>query len=154
MIEEIGRQRQCGACSLLFVASDPQKCPSCGVLGDPRDFPTLYAKEIANQNDDFRKSLAGFVTDLSGSIVCTQAVSALDTATRIQLISQVAFFSDFSDDNDPNAEREFGSIDLNSEKYFWKIDYYSDVSVKFGSEEPWNPKATYRVLTILHSHEY
>ena len=51
------------------------------------------------------------------------------------------------------GERDFGSIELEGERYFWKIDYY-DRSLRFGAEDPSDTTETMRVLTLMHGSEY
>lgn len=57
------------------------------------------------------------------------------------------------EDNDPYGERDFGSIELEGERYFWKIDYY-DRTLRFGAEDPADTSETMRVLTLMHASEY
>ena len=38
-------------------------------------------------------------------------------------------------------------------KVYFKIDVY-DQNFEFGSEEPWNPKLSRRVLTLMLANEY
>ena len=33
-------------------------------------------------------------------------------------------FSNFTKDNDPHREHDFGDFPIKGEAYFWKIDYY------------------------------
>jgi hypothetical protein len=40
------------------------------------------------------------------------------------LLAAVAAFDNFTPDNDPYQERDFGTITLGGVRYFWKIDYY------------------------------
>jgi hypothetical protein len=61
--------------------------------------------------------------------------------------------SEFTPDNDPHGEHDFGSFTLVGRKFFWKIDYY-DREMVHGSEEPADPAKTMRVLTILLASEY
>ena len=72
----------------------------------------------------------------------------------------VQSFSNFTKDNDPHGEHDFGSFEIEGETYFWKIDYY-DLAMQFGSENPADPEhydarahrhARRRVLTS-HQHE-
>ena len=63
-------------------------------------------------------------------------------------------FDRFTDDNDPHGEHDFGCIELEARRIFWKIDYYADDAMEWGSEEPSEPARTYRVLTIMLAEEY
>jgi len=69
------------------------------------------------------------------------------------VIRRVATFSDFTADNDPHREHDFGSFEIAGRKIFWKIDYY-DAEMAFGSEDPADPSKTTRVLTIMLASEY
>ncbi len=62
-------------------------------------------------------------------------------------------FDDFTPDNDPYGEHDFGSFHWGGDKIFWKIDYY-DLSYQYGSEDPANPVITRRVLTVMLASEY
>lgn len=45
------------------------------------------------------------------------------------------------------GEHDFGAIELNGERYFFKIDYY-DETLSFGSPDAADPTKTTRVLTV------
>src|SRR5258708_7485403 len=62
-------------------------------------------------------------------------------------------FSDFTADNDPHGEHDFGSFTLVGRKFFWKIEYY-DKQCEFGPEDPADPEKTTRVLTVMLAEEY
>ena len=62
-------------------------------------------------------------------------------------------FRDFTPQNDPYGEHDFGSFAVGEERLFWKIDYY-DLSLEFGSNDPADPAQTKRVLTIMLAEEY
>ena len=68
-------------------------------------------------------------------------------------LSKLRAFNDFTPDNDPYGEGDFGSFDLAGEKFFWKIDYY-ERDLRGGSEDPADPNVTTRVLTIMLAWEY
>ena len=102
---------------------------------------------IARLNDTFRSTLTG------GKVLLTQGVDALSTAEKTQLLTAVMAFSAFTGDNDPWDEHDFGAIDQNGTRYFWKIDYY-DSCGQCGSEDPTDPAKTLRVLTIMRADEY
>ncbi|MGB3245607.1 MAG: DUF3768 domain-containing protein, partial [Sulfitobacter sp.] len=55
--------------------------------------------------------------------------------------------------NDPYGDHTFGAFETAGEKLFWKIDLY-DTTYHYGSEDPANPKATRRALTIMLRSEY
>jgi len=77
------------------------------------------AHRISVLNDNFRGTFVG------GQVVMTQAVAELPLDLKARLILAVQSFNNFSEDNDPHREHDFGSIDLEGETYFWKIDYYA-----------------------------
>lgn len=103
---------------------------------------------IAQQNDLLRQ------TFLTGKVVMTAGISSLPDDTREHIITKVREFGDFSQDNDPYGEHDFGAFDQHGVgKVFWKIDYYNR-DLTQGSEEPSNPAQTSRVLTIMLAEEY
>jgi Protein of unknown function (DUF3768) len=65
----------------------------------------------------------------------------------------VQSFKDFTEDNDPHGEHDFGSFEYAGERCFWKIDYY-DKAMEYGSDDPADPAKTTRVLTIMLAEEY
>jgi hypothetical protein len=105
--------------------------------------------KIALLNDKARKGL------LPGStkVLLTREVTALPEDVLKCLVGAVKAFDAFTEDNDPYAEHDFGTIELEGERYFWKIDYY-DRSLRFGAEEPSDTSETMRVLTLMHASEY
>jgi len=105
------------------------------------------ADRIRVLNDNFRSTFLG------GQVVMTAGVAALPLDVKARLILAVQSFSNFTKDNDPHGEHDFGSIELGGETYFWKLDYY-DLSIKYGSEDPADPNTTTRVLTIMRADEY
>lgn len=102
---------------------------------------------IAILNDAFRTTLIG------GTVVLTAGIQALDEAEQRAVIQAVQAFSDFSEDNDPHGEHDFGAIDFQKAKIFFKIDYY-DLNLEYGSENPADPSQTKRVLTVMLADEY
>jgi len=55
--------------------------------------------------------------------------------------------------NDPWGEHDFGAIDLEGQKLFWKIDPY-DLDLQAHSQNAANPAVTHRVLTLMLASEY
>jgi Protein of unknown function (DUF3768) len=102
---------------------------------------------IRTLNDTFRQSFLG------GRILCTQGVSNLPSEESAALLERVRTFDQFDSDNDPHHEHDFGAIEFERERYFFKIDYY-DKAYEYGSEDPADPEKTTRVMTIMRADEY
>jgi hypothetical protein len=85
--------------------------------------------------------------------VLSEAMMNLSDEDRIAVMNKVRNFSDFTPDNDPYGEHDFGVVEHAGEKYFWKFDYY-DKSLEWGSPDPSDPEVTRRLLTVFLSSEY
>ncbi len=107
----------------------------------------MSAAKIRELNDAFRTTMSG------GRVMMTAGVDALPSDVKAMVIRRVATFSDFTADNDPHSEHDFGSFALAGLKFFFKIDYF-DAAMEFGSEDPADPAKTTRVLTIMLAEEY
>ena len=83
----------------------------------------------------------------------TATVQSLPPDTVALALSKMRAFNDFTPDNDPHSEHDFGSFDLAGEKFFCKIDYYQ-LSMEGGSEDASDPKKTTRVLTLMLAEDY
>ncbi|MBI1272631.1 MAG: DUF3768 domain-containing protein [Alphaproteobacteria bacterium] len=83
----------------------------------------------------------------------TDEVNSLSELTRIELFRSVQLYDNFVQDNDPYGEHDFGKVVVGGQDFFWKIDYY-DNTLRYGSENPADPKITTRVLTIMLASEY
>jgi hypothetical protein len=104
-------------------------------------------KKIRVLNDNFRTTFIG------GQLYLTIGVAELPIDVKAQALLMVKTFKDFTGDNDPHGEHDFGSFEVAGEKFFWKIDYY-DLDCRYGSEDPIDPEKTRRVLTIMLAEEY
>jgi hypothetical protein len=110
---------------------------------------TGKAARIATLND-----LARTAMGVASRVVQTVGISALPGAVQSRIRERVETFTDFTQDNDPYGERDFGAFDVDGVgKVFWKIDYY-DRACEYGSEDPSDPAQTTRVLTIMLASEY
>ena len=105
------------------------------------------ADRIRVLNDNFRCTLVG------GRLFMTRGVDALPLDTKARVLLAVQSFSNFTKDNDPHREHDFGSFEIESETYFFKIDYFA-LDMIGGSEDPADPEKTTRVLTIMRADEY
>jgi hypothetical protein len=108
----------------------------------------MNATRIRELNDMLRSTF-----DTGGQVVLTAGVSQLSANRLSTLLAAVRGFSTFDADNDPHDEHDFGSVEIENEKFFWKIDYY-DVTLVYGSPDPSDPAVTTRVLTIMRAEEY
>jgi len=98
-------------------------------------------------NDFFRSTFMG------GEIVMTAGVAHLPLHVKSRLFLVVQKFSAFTPADDPFGEHDFGSFELDGDRFFWKIDYYDQDGIN-GSEDPADPDKTKRVLTIMFGEEY
>lgn len=105
------------------------------------------SQTIQRLNDALRQTFTG------GRVMMTDGINALPNDVKAKVLSGVRSFNDFTKDNDPHQEHDFGSFSVNGERCFWKIDYYNR-SLDGGSEDPADPAVTTRVLTIMLASEY
>lgn len=103
--------------------------------------------QIRDLNDAFRRTMLG------GRFILTVGIRTLAPTHVAQIVQAVRDFDEFSPDNDPYHEHDFGSLEHCGQKIFWKIDYY-DKQLQYGSEDPANVAITTRVLTIMLAAEY
>lgn len=134
----------------LEATFDDAHCHRCEestklVWSKPEQPPHGRIREL---NDCFRRDGQG-----RGSIMVTSGVQELGAEFVLESITAVRSFDDFSGDNDPWGEHDFGAVEVQNQKVFWKIDYY-DPSMTVGSENPANEAMTHRVLTIMLASEY
>lgn len=98
--------------------------------------------DIAKLNDRFR----GMCLDVFYTSGVRDGINDL-----IALSRKVEDFNKFTEDNDPYGEHDFGSLQFEGKKIFWKIDYY-DKNLEFWCD-PLSPECR-RVLTVMLAEEY
>ncbi len=104
--------------------------------------------KIAELNDRFRKGDSSL-----GLWLITVGVDALPSDKKQSLIQAMRVYNNFSEDNDPYGEHDFGIVDQDGAEYFWEIICY-DKSLQHLSGHPTNLKTTTRVLTLMRAEEY
>lgn len=110
--------------------------------------PTSRTGRIAYLNDRLRRHLKG------GQLAVTRGILDLYGGVYvIEIVERVRAFEDFSADNDPYCERDFGAFDFLGHRINWKIDYY-DLDMRYRSANPANPAVTTRLLTVMLAAEY
>ena len=119
-------------------------CPECGVdLVHHR-----CAARTRELNDAFRATpLSALRCILQGQLVITRGVAARGDDFFAQALAAVRAYSAFTPENDPWGEHDFGAVEVDGEKVFWKIDYRGPD--EYLSLDPGDPEHTRRVLTIL-----
>ena len=100
------------------------------------------AEVIAQLNDRLRKTGEG------GTFVITRNVTGLAGVNAQELVTELANYDDFNDDNNPHGERDMGRFKLFNANLYFKIDYF-DPDLNFGSSDPTDPGVTHRLLTIM-----
>ena len=98
-------------------------------------------------NDNFRSTFIG------GQVLLSCGVADLPIDIKAKALLTVKTFEDFTGDNDPYGEHDFGHFELADDTFYWKIDYY-DTDCRYGSEDAGDPEKTTRVLTIMLAAEY
>jgi len=85
--------------------------------------------------------------------VTTMGVITRGEIFHLKAMEAVRSFDHFDEDNDPYGEHEFGSVEIDGQTVFWKIDLYAP-DLKHGSSHPSDPEQTHRVLTVMLASEY
>ena len=120
--------------------------------------PTEHAPDaalVAEQNDRFRHaapSLApGMATadGLRGRVVFTRAIAERGPLFPLLCLLEVARHDTFDPEDDPEGLRDFGAVEVEGRRVWFKIDLYADEAMEWGSEHPDDPSLTYRVLTVM-----
>lgn len=100
------------------------------------------AAEIAALNDEHRRNMTG----------CTVTRGVAEMIPLVNdIFVRVRDFKDFTEDNDPYGEHDFGSFEILGTTIFWKIDYYDEALEKWC--DPLSPDC-HRQLTIMRAEEY
>lgn len=121
-----------------------------GAVSEPkaRTMPAKsHTSRICALNDAFRATLAG------GQCVTTPGLCELGADFVAQAVTAARAFGDFTPDNDPDGEHDFGAFRVGQQRLIWKIDYY-DPTMRYGSRDPSDPAETQRVLTVMLADEY
>ncbi|MEM8976182.1 MAG: DUF3768 domain-containing protein, partial [Pseudomonadota bacterium] len=120
----------------------------------------LQAQVIAIQNDLFRRALADtlimrkcYDEGITGNVVFSNNMAARSVELQNCALQDVAAFTDFNADNDPSGDHSFGVFTVGKRRLFFKIDLY-DLELDQGSELPYDPACTERILTIMDPEEY
>jgi len=125
----------------------------CPVCEDETKLDWNFPEETTKQkicllNDELRKGQG-----TNGEIMLTSGIHGQGQDFVTEVAKAVAEFDAFTPDNDPHHEHDFGSLEVQGKKIFFKLDYY-DLAMKMLSPDPSDPAVTKRVLTIMLAEEY
>lgn len=112
------------------------------------DAPIATSLRVRELNDQFRRCSKG-----NGIVVVTAGLNALGPAFIDKAVAAVSAFDAFNEDNDPWGEHDFGQVEVETQKVFWKIDCYG-LDLQSASPNPGNTSETVRVLTVMLAEEY
>lgn len=115
-----------------------------------QETPTERTRRL---NDEMRERILTGGVEAYGTVVLTRGVADLGEVFVRQAAEAVARFDTFTEDNDPHAEHDFGAFEIDDEKLFWKLDYYS-LDMQGHSPDKSDVGVTKRVLTIMLVGEY
>ncbi len=165
----VGAYPVCGSCTSTLVVRDAWAewsianhnwqlktvldhfaCDACGEEGVPewRIDEAFRTQRIRRLNDLLRKGQADNAT-----LIVTAGIKAEGDDFLRQAVNGVMSFTEFSEDNDPHGEHDFGAFEVNGKKLFFKIDYF-DLELERHSDDAADPACTHRVLTIMLASEY
>jgi hypothetical protein len=113
--------------------------------------PQASCAAIRALNDELRHALP--LAKPGCLVMATSGVRSIADDRLAALVAAVRDFKDFTPDSDPHGEHDFGAVEHDGVRYFWKIDAY-DRALTFASPDPANPGVTIRVLTIMRADEY
>jgi hypothetical protein len=102
---------------------------------------------LAALNDRLRQTRAG------GMVMVTRGVKARGEHFVGAALAAIAQQSIFDPADDPYGEHDFGAVEVEGVRLFWKIDYF-DPSLRFAASDPADPSACRRVLTVMLAEEY
>lgn len=134
--------------------------PQLATSAVPEDSRTA---EIARLNDAaragtlptsrivFTRGLADLLGGDSDDPASRQISLMLGQRALCQLINTAAI----EPGNDPHGERDFGVVEYQGHRIFWKIDIYAnDGTFSWGSETPWDAHKSFRLVTIMLANEW
>ncbi|MCC0056771.1 MAG: DUF3768 domain-containing protein [Rhodobiaceae bacterium] len=112
------------------------------------------AGDVCNRRDKIRELNDQLRTRGRGGVtLMTDGIAGLGLEAVKQIITAIAAFDTFNDENDPWHEHDCGLVTVANVRVLWKIDYY-DRSKRYLSPDPTDPKVTVRVMTIMRADEY
>ena len=88
-----------------------------------------------------------------GRIMITPGIQALGDRAVARVLTAVAAFDAFTNDNDPYGEHECAILAVDGIEILFKIDYY-DRDLVCHSPDPADPVVTQRIMVVMLASEY
>jgi hypothetical protein len=138
----------------LKTVFDSFACDKCGQENTPvwKIDKAFRLKRIQRLNDALRHGESNGTCN-NATVVMTAGLQSKGEDTLASIFKAVACFDLFTEDNDPHGEHDFGAIDVEGDKIYWKIDYF-DLEMQAHSPDKANEALTHRVLTVMLASEY
>jgi len=111
------------------------------------DGSPIKAARIRELNDQLRCKANG------GRIVITRGIETLGADGVLQVLTAVARFDEFTEDNDPWGEHDCAILTVEGRRIIFKVDYFAR-DLQWHSPDASDPAVTERVLTIMLAEEY
>ena len=108
---------------------------------------TDTANRVRALNDRARQSFQGC------RVAITAGIAALGHDAVYEIFARIKTYDDFTPNNDPYNEHDFGSFQHKGMTIFWKFDYY-DLDLSMHSLDASDASITARVLTVMLADEY
>jgi hypothetical protein len=105
------------------------------------------AARIRELNDQLRCKSIG------GRIVFTRGIEALGSRAAANVLAAVAWFDNFTEDNDPWGEHDCAVLTVDGRRIIFKIDYFNR-DLAYHSPDASDPAVTERVMTVMLADEY
>jgi len=86
-------------------------------------------------------------------MLITPGILSLPPAVIESVMLAVREFDAFAVDTDPYGEHDFGSVEIDGNRVFWKIDYF-DPTLTAGSDDPADDSLTVRVMAVMLADEH
>jgi len=109
--------------------------------------PEPNVAKIRALNDRARQSFTGC------RVAITAGIATLGHDAVYAIFDLVKAYDDFTPNNDPYGEHDFGSLYWGEHQVFWRLDYY-DLDFTLHSPDPADETVTARVLTVMLAEEY
>ncbi len=87
------------------------------------------AEKVRELNDRFRRTFVG------GTVLLTRGVDALENDIKRRVLVAIREFDNFVGDNDPYGTHEFGGVEIDGTRVWFKVDCY-DRNHEYGSPDP------------------